>query len=304
MPDLALHRIDLNLLIVFATLMEERSVTKAGERLNLSQPATSGALNRLRELFRDPLFIRTGRAFEPTARALEIMERVAPALASVQAALAPSIPFDPAADARHFRIGCSDEAAIPLLPALTCVLQREAPSCTLSVRQADYHSAPALLASGDVSLVVGYVEDDLPANAKRRRLVEGRFVVLRADASAEPIGLDAYCARPHALVTYRGDLSGVVDEELARLGRERRVVLGLTSFALLPLVLAGTDMLATVPDIVAETLAAHGGLRIDPTPFPAPANTVLLAWRGATDGDPAEKWLRNKIVETLRGKGP
>lgn len=304
MPDLSLHRIDLNLLIVFATLMEERSVTKAGERLNLSQPATSGALNRLRELFRDPLFIRTGRAFEPTARALEIMERIGPALVAVQGALAPSIPFDPATDARHFRIGCSDDAAIPLLPALAAEIRREAPACTLTVRQADYRSAPELLASGDVSLVVGYVEDDLPANAKRRRLVEGRFVVLRADASPEPIGLDEYCARPHALVTYRGDLAGVVDEELARLGRARRVVLGLTGFALLPLVLAGTDMLATVPDMVAETLAAHGGLRIDPTPFQAPAHTVLLSWRGATDADPAERWLRATIVEVMRGKGP
>ncbi|WP_439577706.1 LysR family transcriptional regulator [Elioraea sp.] len=301
MPELNLNRIDLNLLTVFATLMEERSVTRAGQRLNLSQPATSGALNRLREVFRDPLFIRTGRAFEPTARALEIMERVGPALAAVQAALAPSIPFDPATDTRHFRIGCSDDAAIPLLPVLTCVLRREAPGCTLTVRHADYRSAPDLLASGDVSMVVGYVEDDLPANAKRRRLVEGHFVVLRADAGTEAIGLDEYCARPHALVTYRGDLSGVVDEELARMGRSRQVVLGLTDFALLPLVLAGTDMLATVPDLVAETLAAHGGLRIDPTPFPAPANAVLMAWRGATDGDPAERWLRHRIVESLRG---
>lgn len=301
MPELNLNRIDLNLLTVFATLMEERSVTKAGQRLNLSQPATSGALNRLREVFRDPLFIRTGRAFEPTARALEIMERVGPALAAVQVALAPSIPFDPATDARHFRIGCSDEAAIPLLPALNGVLRRDAPNCTLTVRHADYRSAPDLLASGDVSMVVGYVEDDLPANAKRRRLVEGHFVVLRADPGSEPITLDAYCDRPHALVTYRGDLSGIVDDELGRMGRSRRVVLGLTDFALLPLVLAGTDMLATVPDIVAETLAAHGGLRIDPTPFPALPNAVLLAWRGATDGDPAEKWLRNRIVETMRG---
>jgi LysR family transcriptional activator of mexEF-oprN operon len=171
------------------------------------------------------------------------------------------------------------------------------------MRNADYRSAPDLLAAGDVSMVVGYVEDDLPANAKRRRLVEGRFVVLRADPDPQPITLDAYCDRPHALVTYRGDLSGIVDDELGRMGRSRRVVLGLTDFALLPLVLAGTDMLATVPDIVAETLAAHGGLRIDPTPFPAPLNAVLLAWRGATHADPAERWLRERIVESLHTRG-
>lgn len=298
------NRFDLNLLAVFAVLMAERGVTRAARRLGLSQPAVSGALARLRAIVRDPLFIRTGRAFEPTARALEIMARVGPALAALQAAIAPAIPFDPATDARQFRIGCSEDAAIPLLPALVARLRREAPRCTLAVRHADYRSAPDLLAAGEVSAVVGYLREDLPATAKRRQLAEGRFVVLRGDHATGPITLEAYCARPHALVTYRGDLAGVVDEALARLGRSRRVVLGLTSFALLPGVLAGSEMLATVPDLVAETLAAQGGLRVDPTPFPPPASPIVLAWRGAVDADPAERWLRDRIAACLRRPSP
>lgn len=296
-----LRRLDLNLLVVFAAIMEERSVTRAGDRLGLSQPATSGALARLREAFRDPLFIRTGRAFEPTARALALMERLGPALETLAGAIAPSVPFDPATDRRDWRIACQDDVAIPLLPRLMPVLAREAPHCTLTVRRGDWKSVPGQLERAEVSLALGYMADDLPANAKRRVVLAGHFVVLRADPAPEPITLEAYCARPHVLVTYAGDLRGRADEALERLGRSRRVVLGLTEFALLPAVLAGSDLVATVPNFVAETLAAQAGLRIDPTPFEPPPAVVSMAWRGAADGDPAEKWLRGKVLAALKG---
>jgi LysR family transcriptional activator of mexEF-oprN operon len=297
----SLRNLDLNLLTVFATIMAERSVTRAGERLGLSQPATSGALARLRDAFRDPLFIRTGRAFEPTARALALMERLGPALETLAEAVAPAVPFDPAIDRRDFRIACQDDIAIPLLPRLMPVLGAEAPLCTLTVRRADWKTAPAQLEKAEVSIVLGFMADDLPANAKRRVVVNGHFMVLRADSDPEPISLDAYCARPHVLVTPAGDLRGRADIALEALGRSRRVVLGLTDFALLPSVLAGTDLVATVPDFVAETLAVQGGLRIDPTPFDPPPAVITMAWRGATDGDPAERWLRRQIVSALKG---
>ena len=130
--------------------------------------------------------------------------------------------------------------------------------------------------------------------------MNGHFVVLRAEGAPEPISLDEYCRRHHVLVTPAGDLRGRADMALEALGRKRRVVLGLTDFALLPSVLAGTELIATVPDFVAETLAAQGGLRIDPTPFdPLPA-VISMAWRGTTDGDPAERWLRGRIVSLLK----
>jgi LysR family transcriptional activator of mexEF-oprN operon len=297
----ALRRLDLNLLTVFATIMEERSVTRAGERLGLSQPATSGALARLRDTFRDPLFIRTGRSFEPTARALALMERLGPAMDALAEAVAPAVPFDPATDRRDFRIGCADDIGIPLLPRLMRILAEEAPHCTLTVRRGDWKTFPGQFEKAEISAALGYMADDLPANAKRRTVVTGHFVVLRADSDPEPISLDTYAARPHVLVTPAGDLRGRADAALEELGRSRRVVLGLTDFALLPSVLAGSDLVATVPDFVAETLAAQAGLRIDPTPFPAPPAVISLAWRGAADADPAERWLRGKIVGALKG---
>lgn len=296
-----LRNLDLNLLTIFATIMEERSVTRAGERLGLSQPATSGALARLRDTFRDPLFIRTGRSFEPTARAFSLMERLGPAMTALAEAVAPAIPFDPATDQRAFRIACADDIAIPLLPRLMPVLAEEAPHCTLTVRKGDWKTIPGQLEKAEVSAALGFTADDLPANAKRRTVVTGHFVVLRADSDPDPITLDAYAARPHVLVTPAGDLRGLADNAIEALGRTRRVVLGLADFALLPSVLAGTDLVATVPDFVAETLAAQGGLRIDPTPFPAPAAIVSMAWRGAADADPAERWLRGRIVAALKG---
>lgn len=296
-----LRTLDLNLLTVFATIMEERSVTRAGERLGLSQPATSGALARLRDTFRDPLFIRTGRSFEPTARALSLMERLAPAMAALSEAVAPAVPFDPVTDARDFRIASQDDIAIALLPRLMPMLAAEAPHCTLTVRRGDWKTIPQQFERAEVSAAIGFIADDLPANAKRRTVLTGHFVVLRADSDPNPITLDAYCARPHVLVTPAGDLKGVADQALARLGRARRVVLGVTDFGILPSVLAGTDLVASVPHFVAETLAAQGGLRVDPTPFEPPAATISLAWRGATDADPGERWLRGRIIAALKG---
>ncbi len=296
-----LRALDLNLLTVFATIMEERSVTRAGERLGLSQPATSGALARLRDTFRDPLFIRTGRSFEPTARALSLMERLGPAMAALSEAVAPAVPFDPATDRRDFRIAAQDDITIALLPRLMPILAAEAPHCTLNVRRGDWKSIPHQFERAEVSAAIGYIADDLPANAKRRTVLSGHFVVLRADSSPDPISLDEYCARPHVLVTHAGDLKGVADEALAKLGRSRRVVLGVTDFGVLPSILAGTGLVASVPDFVAETLAAQAGLRVDPTPFPAPDAVISLAWRGATDADPAERWLRGRIVAAVKG---
>ncbi len=115
--------------------------------------------------------------------------------------------------------------------------------------------------------------------------------------------LEAYCARPHVLVTPRGDLAGVADEALARLGRSRRVVLGLPDFGMLRQVLLDTDLLCTVSDALADALTdavAAGGLAADPLPFPSPTESVVrMAWRAALDHDPAEMWLRVQIVEAL-----
>jgi LysR family transcriptional activator of mexEF-oprN operon len=298
--DSSLRRLDLNLLPVFVALMRERSVTRAGRSVFLSQPATSAALARLRETFRDELFIRSGRALEPTPRAEALMAELGPALLTIAGTLSGATPFDPAEDARTFRVGWSDDVAIAAMPLLAR-LRSTAPHCRLVIRSANFATIPAMLASGEIGTAVGFMNDDLPATARQRVLRRGGFRVLR-DAATPPVDLDAYCTRPHVLVTARGDLTGFADASLEKLGRSRQVVLGLPDFGLLWRVLVGSDLLCTVSDALADILMEkinERGLAADPLPFPSPDSVVRMAWRAALDQDPGEIWLRGQIAAVL-----
>ncbi|MBD1551148.1 LysR family transcriptional regulator [Pseudomonas typographi] len=289
-----LRRVDLNLLIVFETLMHERSVTRAAEKLFLGQPAISAALSRLRTLFDDPLFVRTGRSMEPTARAIEIGALLTPALDSISTAVSRAAEFDPATSTTVFRVGLSDDVEFALLPQLLKRLRAEAPGIVLVVRRTNYILMPALLASGEISVGVSYT-NELPANAKRKVLRRSKPIVLRADSIPGSIGLDAFCSRPHALVSFAGDLAGFIDEELEKVGRKRHVVLAVPQFNGLGTLLAGTDIIAMVPDYTAESLIAAGGLRAQEVPLPVRSFELHMAWRGSQDNDPAERWLRSRL---------
>ena len=289
-----LRRVDLNLLIVFETLIHERSVTRAAEKLFLGQPAISAALARLRGLFDDPLFVRTGRSMEPTPRAQEIFALLTPALDSISTAISRAAEFDPATSAAVFRIGLSDDVEFALLPHLLRRLRAEAPHVVLVVRRANYLLIPSLLASGEISVGVCYTEE-LPANAKRKTLRRSQAKLLRADTVPGRLSLDDFCARPHALVSFAGDLNGFIDDELAKINRARKVVLAVPQFNGLGTLLAGTDLLAIVPDYTAAALTSAGGLRAEDLPISSHTYELSMAWRGAQDNDPAERWLRARI---------
>lgn len=289
-----LRRVDFNLLVVFETLMHERSVTRTAEKLFLGQPAISAALSRLRLLFGDPLFIRTGRTMEPTTRAIEIFSHLQPALDAISEALSTTSDFDPASSVTVFRIGLSDDVEFGLLPPLLRRLRAEAPNIVLVVRRANYLLMPELLNSGEISVGVSYT-NELPANAKRKVLRHSKPRVLRADRMPGSLSLDDYCARPHALVSFAGDLSGFVDRQLAELGRTRHIVLAIPQFTGLSTLLADTDIIATVPDYVATALTIHGGLREDDLPFEGASFELSMVWSGTQDNDPGEHWLRSRI---------
>ncbi|WP_458094692.1 LysR family transcriptional regulator [Roseomonas sp. WA12] len=298
--EAGLRQFDLNLLPVFTALMRERSVTRAGETLFLSQPATSSALGRLRAIFKDELFIRNGRVLEPTPRAEALMEQLAPALQSMAGAIAGAVPFDPATDTRTFRMGMSEDVAMTMIPFLP-MLRQAAPHCRMIVRSASFRTIPHMLQSREINLALGHVVE-LPAAAKLRVLRRGGWRVLRDAASPGPVDLDAYCARPHMLVTPRGDLTGFADEELAKLGRSRQVVLGVPDFALMPRTLMGTNLLCLVTEAVVDALQALGELdrlAVDTPPFPCPESVLHMAWRAAVDQDPGEAWLRGQLVQWL-----
>jgi LysR family transcriptional activator of mexEF-oprN operon len=293
-----MRKVDLHLLIVFEVLMHERNLTRASEKLFLGQPAISHALARLREFFNDPLLIRTGRTMEPTKRALEIFEQLRPALDSMSNALSYAQAFDPATSKQTFRIGLSDDVECGLLPPLLKNLRQEAPNLIVVIRRTNFLLMPSQLESGEISVGVSYVMD-LPANAKCRTLRSINTLVLRADERPGPLTLDEYCCRPHALVSFSGDLNGNIDRDFARIGRSRNVVLAVPQFNGLRSLLAGSEILATVPDYAADELISGGGLRAEPPPFDIAPSKLSMAWSSAQDKDCAERWLRSKIFEFM-----
>lgn len=293
-----LRGIDFKLLVVFETLMQERSVSRAAERLFLGQPATSAALARLRDVFEDPLLVRTGRQMVPTARALEIYEQLQPALDAISNVLSQTSNFEPATSRAVFRVGLSDDVEFALLPALLKRLRGEAPGIVLVVRRADFHLMPGLLNTGEITVAVGYARD-LPANAKQKTLRRTHAKVLRADGRPGALTLDDYCSRPHALVSYDGDLHGYVDDLLSQMGRQRQIVLAVPQFNSLASLLKDTDMVATVPDYAADVLAAQGGLRVDELPLERSPSALSMVWQSVHDTDPAERWLRARIQMML-----
>ncbi|RJX74113.1 LysR family transcriptional regulator [Pseudomonas sp. LS-2] len=293
-----LRRVDMNLLVIFESLMFERNLTRVAEKLFMGQPAISAALARLRDLFDDPLLLRNGRAMEPTARALDILKELQPALDTISGAVSRAKEFDPATSCDIFRLGLSDDAEFGLFPPLLNQLREEAPGIIVVVRRANYLLMPALLASGEISVGISYTTD-LPANAKRKKLRDIGCKVLRGDKRPGTLSLDDYCERPHTMVSFSGDLSGNIDLDLAKVGRARRVVVAVPQFSGLRALLAGTELIATVPDYAACALVEGCALRAEDPPFPIEPAELSMVWSGVHDNDPAERWLRSRITEFM-----
>ncbi|QKJ38536.1 LysR family transcriptional regulator [Pseudomonas sp. MPDS] len=297
-----LRRADINLLVVFETMMHERNVTRVSEKLFLGQPTISSALARLRLMFDDPLFIRSGRLMEPTSRAREIFSNLSPALDSIAAALSRCQAFEPATSEATFHIGLCDDVEYALLPELLRRLRVEAPGTTLVVRRADQWQVSQLLTSGEISLGISPTLE-LPANARRKTLRPIRPMLLRADSQPGELTLDEFCRRPHAVVSSMGNVIDDSDRALCLMGRQRRVVLTVPQFSALPVLLAGSDMIAIVPDYVALAMAVLAGMRAQAAPICLPQHELSMVWRGASHNDPGERWLRSRCSALLAEQG-
>lgn len=291
--------LDLNLLSALVVLVEEQSTVLAARRLHLAQSTVSGILAKLRDILDDELLVRNGRALEPTTKALELTQLIKPHIEALSSAVGASLNFSPGRDHREFRLGCTDAIAFSILPELTRNLRSEAPECDLIVRIGDYRTLPDMLSAGHITTAVGYLKESLSASARIRALRDAGWVVLRDPAQPQITGLDDFCARAQAIVTPKGDLSGFVDEQLEALGRKRRVIVGVSSFALLLAVLPGSDLISTVPDFIAERLAAIGQLAVDPCPLAIPVVSNVMAWSVVADKDPAQQWFRQKLMQAF-----
>jgi DNA-binding transcriptional LysR family regulator len=303
MNSIHLSRVDLNLLVVFDALIAEGHATRAAERVGLTQPAVSHALNRLRALFGDPLFVRSPRGMTPTPAALEAAPAIRSILEQVEGVLSGGGTFDPETSPRQFTLGLSDYAAFVLLPGLTARMEREAPGASLVVRNTSRGVGLAMLDNGVVELIAGNFPAPL-SHMREELLYEEEFVC--AGRRDHPIlsgglDLDRYLSLRHLQVSLKGEPHGYVDAVLQERGIKRTVSVTVGHFLMAPLLVHKSDLIATEPRRLFRGLTDRLPLAVSPPPFEIPSFRVVQTWHTRYDADPGHTWLRSLLLEVGAG---
>ncbi|BAZ13938.1 transcriptional regulator LysR family protein [Calothrix sp. NIES-4071] len=297
--------VDLNLLIVFDALMAERHVTRAGERIGLSQPAMSAALNRLRHLLKDELFIRRADGMQPTRRAEELAIPLCQALQQIQDALKPK-EFIAASASRVFKIATNDFAASLLLPSLGERIYKEAPNVDIRIIAADDTLAKNLIEQDGAEIAIAPFKQ-VEAQFEKQLLIEpvGFVCVMRKGHPLAnlPLTLKAFAETPQLLISRTGDYKGFVDEILAELGYKRRVGFTVPNFLLAPIILKKTDYIATLPRRLVESIIDMSDLVSCEPPFPQRLFPLSMLWHRRLTKDPGHAWLRQTLVDIAASKG-
>lgn len=291
--------IDLNLLVVFDRLMRERSVSRCAAGLGLSQPATSNALRRLRTLLGDELFLRTPAGMSPTPYALQLAAPVAQALGTLHGALNVRASFDPACSDRRFTVAMTDVGEAYFLPVLMGLLAREAPGATLRCVTVTEPGLREAMATGRVDLALGSLPS-LQAGFYQQALFRQRYVLLMRQghplARARQITAALFRQAQHVQVESIGTAHQRVEESLARLGIRRAVCLTVPHYVALGHVLAGTDLVATVPERFADRVTGPLQLVSRPLTLRLPTSTICQYWHAHLHRDPGHQWLRELIA--------
>lgn len=302
-----IRRLDLNLLVVLEAIHAEGTLTRAARRLHLSQPALSHALARLREALDDPLFTRQGNRMVPTPRMQRLMGPLHEALGLIAEGIQEGARFDPAHARQDFVLGMRDVFEATALPRLLARLGTAAPGVRVASVRADRRELESELADGRLDLALDVLlplsEDIRRAPASQDRLVvvarEGHPLLRRGK-----LGLEAYLDAGHVLVSSRRRGPGFEDQELARLGHRRRIVLRCQHYFAACRVVAATDHLLTMPAQYAALANAGLGNRLLELPVTLPGMDVYLYWHASRDNDPANRWLRNELLALLPAAGP
>ena len=294
-----LKDIDLNLLVVFNQLLAERKVSKVAENLGLGQPAVSNALARLRRQFDDPLFLRTASGMQPTPFAEQLAESVGYALGMIHGAVNARNAFDPASSQRSFTVGMTDIGEIYFLPRLMQRIGELAPGVAIStVRNAAVNLKDAMEA-GQVDLAIGLLPQ-LKAGFFQRRLFEQDYVCLMRRGhrlDQRRLRLADFFAAEHVAIVSAGTGHGQVDEILDKHSPQRRVKLKVPHFVAIGHILQSTDLIATVPERLAERMADPFGLTHLPHPVRLPRIAINLFWHAKYHKDPANQWLRTLVFD-------
>ena len=302
--DMNLQSIDLNLLVAFEALMDERHVTRAARRVGLSQPAMSNALTRLRRTFDDPLLVRTPGGMTPTPAAQALIAAVREALSQLRAVLEQKPAFNPAASRRAFHVLTNDYAEIVLLAPLLGKLRKQAADVSIRVhRPPNVFQPPSRTALSDsYDLAVGFFPDALSLDASIRSevLLEEDNVCIASGnhpTIRSRISMRQYASERHAAVFYKSEGPGVIDTILAQKGLARHLAVLAPHFTSVPFIVAESDLIATVPRRLAARFKRELKLQVLPVPFTIPPFRLSMLWHERVDSDPAHAWLRGLFVE-------
>lgn len=306
--------LDLNLLRVFDAVMAEGNLTRAAERLAMTQPAASHALKRLHTTVGEELLLRTAFGMRPTARAEALWPQVRAALAQLEGAFSPRA-FDPTTDAASFNIAMADATAAMLLPQLVSAIEAARALANIRVLPLTTRDPRRLVEDGDADLAVGYFPTAIAAILAQgqdaalhhRQLYASEYVcVMRREhpLADQALTLDAFVQAQHLLVSFSGRPHGFVDQALAALGRQRRIVLTVNQFATAGSVVAKSDLLTVLPRQFLPATGVEHRLLQRPLPLSLAPITVEMMWHLRKDDEPAHRWLRERLCEAAaKGAG-
>lgn len=296
---------DLNLLLVFQVLYQERNASLAAARMALSQPALSHKLNKLRHQFGDPLFVRAPRGLTPTPRAHELAPHVQRLVEQLEMFYERSDGMDFLLRPARIHLYSTDYMELTLLPRLLPMLRSQAPNLTLVTHNTRGQLPREALEKGTCDLAIAGFFTDLPDTFHQQALLGDDFVVLAAKGNphlVEGLDLKAFLTCEHVLTTLTGDLDGLVDRALRTLGHNRRVVAGLSSFLAPPRLVSGSDLLLTCLRSIAEhAIQQDPTLTIYPLPLAMPRVEVTQIWHERTHADPLRQWFRQQLRAVAKG---
>lgn len=301
--------LDLNLLRVFDVVMAERNLTRAAERLSITQPAVSNALKRLKESVGEDLLTRIPSGVRPTPRAEALWPEVRSALGHLRAALSPG-EFNPTTDATSFRIAMADATAALFMPPLVAQIERSHALTNLRVLPLATRDPGGMLERGDADLAVGYFPETISALAsqgsdsplRHTHLHDSEYVCVMREghplAKAGALTLDTFCVADHLLVNFAGRPYGLADQALAALNRQRRIVLTVNQYFTAGRVVANSNLLTVLPACFIEATGDHEQVVTRPLPFDMAGLHVAMVWHQRNDRSSAHQWLRARLLET------
>jgi DNA-binding transcriptional LysR family regulator len=292
--------LNLNLLLVLDTLFEEGTLTRAAQRLRLSQPTMSASLSKLRQALGDELFVRVNGVMQPTARAISLRPAVASVLKTIRVEIPSQSAFDPASETGVITLSLSDIGELEFLPKLLGRLSCEAPGVTLRTVVQRPHKLSLAMDLGEVDLAIGYFPDLVTSSFKQQSLFRHRSACLvrRDHPSIGPdMTLEDYLSARHIAIAQEGRTQDVVELGLSARGLHRNIGLQISHFVSVPFLVARSDLVATIPRPLAVKFASICDLIIVEPPFPIPLIEIKQLWHKRFDGHPRLRWLRQLVAE-------